>query len=98
MYKKPESACPPAPGRRTGCSIVQCLQVFKRLLQQTHLRLEIEEAGLYFYDRLFTPAVTLWCMIFQRLNDDHTLQEAVCDLHSGGADRLASKRISRRQN
>jgi hypothetical protein len=31
-------------------------------------------------------------MIFQRLNDDHTLQAAVCDLHSGGADRLASKR------
>ncbi len=92
MYKKPESACPPAPGGRTGCSIIQCLHVFKRLLQQTHLRLEMAEAGVYFYDRLFTPAVTLWCMIFQRLNYDHTLQAAVNDIHSGGSDLLASNK------
>ena len=56
----------------------------KRLLQQTQLKLAIEETQLCFYDRLFTPAVTLWCMIFQRLNHDHTLQAAVSDLHSGG--------------
>ena len=92
MNDRPESACPPAPGRQQGSSIAQCLHVFKHLLQQTQMKLEIEKAGLCFYDRLFTPPVTLWCMIFQRLNHDHTLQAAVCDLHAGGADRLASKK------
>jgi hypothetical protein len=92
MNDRPDPLCPPAPEFRKGCSIVQCLHVFKHLLQQTHIKLEIEKEGVYFYDRLFTPAVTLWCMIFQRLNHDHTLQAAVCDLHSGGADRFASKK------
>lgn len=92
MNDRPESACSPAPGRQQGSSIVQCLHVFKHLLQQTQMKLEIEKAGLCFYDRLFTPSVTLWCMIFQRLNHDHTLQAAVCDLHAGGADRLVSKK------
>ena len=32
--------------------------------------------------------------IVQRLNHDHTLQAEVCDLHAGGADRLASKKCS----
>ena len=92
MNKRPEAACPPAPEWRKGRSITQCLQVFKRLLQQTQMKLAIEKTELCFYDRLFTPAVILWCMIFQRLNHDHTLQAAVSDLHSGGADRLASKK------
>ena len=92
MNDRPKPACPSARERRTGGSAVQCLHVFKRLLQQTQLKLEIEKEGLCFYDRLFTPAVTLWCMVFQRLNHDHTLQAAVCDLRSGGADRLAGKK------
>jgi hypothetical protein len=67
------------------------LHAFKRMLRQTHLKLAIEKADLCFYDRIFTPAVTLWYMIFQRLSPDHTLQAAVTDLHSGGADRLAPR-------
>jgi len=92
MKDRPGAARPSAPEWRKGCSTVQCLHVFKRLLLQTRLKLEIEKEGRYFYDRLFTPAVTLWCMLFQRLNHDHTLHAAVCDLHAGGADLLADKK------
>jgi len=69
----------------------ECLPAFKRLLRQTQLKLAVEKESLGWYDRIFTPVVTLWCMIFQRLNHDHTLQAAVTDLHMGGADRLSSQ-------
>ena len=92
MKDRPGAARPSASQWRKGCSTVQCLHVFKRMLRQTQLKLEIEKEGRYFYDRLFTPAVTLWCMLFQRLNHDHTLQTAVNDLHSEGADLLADKK------
>lgn len=44
-----------------------------------------------FYDRLFHPWVTLWYLLFQRLNADHSLQAAVLDARAGGADRLNPK-------
>lgn len=51
--------------------------------------------GQGFYDRLFTPLVTLWYMIFQRLNPDHTLEQVVADARHGGADSLC-RRLSAR--
>jgi hypothetical protein len=48
-----------------------------------------------FYDRLFTPLVTLWYLLFQRLNHDHSLDAALTDAQAGGADRL-NRRLSRR--
>ncbi len=47
--------------------------------------------GKDFYDRLFSPLVTLWYLLFQRLNADHTLDAAVADARNGGADRLNKK-------
>jgi len=44
-----------------------------------------------FYDRLFNPLVTLWYLLFQRLHSDHTLESALADARSGGADRLNQK-------
>jgi hypothetical protein len=41
-----------------------------------------------FYERLYTPIVTLWYLIFQRLHCDHTLQAVVADAQAGGADSL----------
>jgi putative transposase len=87
--KNTTSPRPPAPAKKFSLRL--CLQAFKRLLRQTHLKLAIEEAQLSFYDRIFTPSVTLWYMIFQRLSFDHSLQAAVTDLHSGGADRLTPR-------
>ena len=39
-------------------------------------------------DRLFTPIVVLWYLLFQRLGCDHTLEKVVSDAHAGGADSL----------
>ncbi len=99
MSNRPDATCPPSLEAQRKRSVLQCLQVFKRLLRQTQLKLALEKTELCFYDRLFTPMVTLWYMIFQRLTHDHTLQAAVSDLHSGGADQLSSKQekpLSRR--
>jgi hypothetical protein len=42
-----------------------------------------------FYERIFSLQVTLWYLIFQRLNDDRTLSAVIKDLRAGGAERLA---------
>lgn len=87
---KPNAARPPATERRGTFPVGRCLRVFKRLLRQSHLKPALEKAGHHYYDRLFTPAVTLWRMVFQRLNHDHTLLAAVADLHARGADLLGA--------
>ena len=66
--------CSTLPTQPASIPVRQCLPAFKRLLRQTHLKLAIRKANLGWYDRIFTPVVTLWCMIFQRLNHDHSLQ------------------------
>jgi hypothetical protein len=47
-----------------------------------------------FYHRLFTPLVTLWYLLFQRLNPDPTLDAALADAQAGGADRI-NRKLSR---
>lgn len=49
-----------------------------------------------FYDRLFTPLVTLWYLVFQRLDLDPSLDRVLVDAHAGGADALSprGKRLS----
>ncbi len=47
--------------------------------------------GKTFHDRLFTPLVTLWYLLFQRLKPDHTLDAALTDAQSGGGDRINPK-------
>jgi Transposase DDE domain len=42
-----------------------------------------------FYKRIFSLPVTLWYLIFQRLNTDKTQDAVVKDLRAGGADRLS---------
>jgi len=41
-----------------------------------------------FYQRLFTPLITLWYLLFQRLNSDHSLEAALTNARDGGADAL----------
>lgn len=45
-----------------------------------------------FYERIFSLRVTLWYLIFQRLNFDPTLAAVVVNLREGGADRLGRRR------
>ncbi|MGH7970972.1 MAG: IS4 family transposase [Limisphaerales bacterium] len=51
-----------------------------------------------FYQRIFSLRVTLWYLIFQRLNFDQTQAAVVTNLRAGGADRLGARRrkLSRR--
>lgn len=67
---------------------------FVQLLPGRALRRLPALQGKPFYERLFTPIVTLWYFIFQRLHPDHTLDAALSDARNGGADRL-NKKLSR---
>ena len=51
-----------------------------------------------FYQRIFCLQVTLWYLLFQRLNFDGTLAAVVRDLFEGGSDRLrrSGRRLSAR--
>jgi hypothetical protein len=51
----------------------------------------LADAPQGFYERVFTPLITLWYCIFQRLETDHTLSHVVTDAHEGGADRLSPR-------
>lgn len=57
-----------------------------------------EKKPARFYDRVYSLQVTLWCMIFQRLSSDRTLDQVIKELRGGGADHLSGgrKKISRR--
>lgn len=46
---------------------------------------------LTFYERLFTPLVTLWYFLFQWLHHDHTLDAVLADARAGGADAINPK-------
>lgn len=72
----------------TAFSPHQLLLFFVNLLPaQALLQLPcLKSKGLY--QRLFTPLVTLWYLLFQRLHGDHTLQAVVTDARAGGANAL----------
>jgi hypothetical protein len=48
-----------------------------------------------YYNRIFSLVVTLWYLIFQRLNADKTLDAVVKDARKGGADRFSPSRRER---
>jgi hypothetical protein len=76
---------------RSTASTAELLRAFKTLLRQPQLQRALHELESLFYDRLFSPLVTLWCMIFQRLHQDHSLLNALTDVRQGGADVLGSR-------
>lgn len=73
----------------------QLLGFFLRLLPRRELCRLPSLKNNRFYQRLFTPIVTLWYLIFQRLEFDHTLEGVVADARAGGADSLG-KRLSKK--
>ncbi len=50
------------------------------------------QRGRGFYQRIFSLPVTLWYLVFQRLNSDKTQDAVVKDLRAGGADRFSPSR------
>lgn len=86
---------PNPPPLTPAFTTAQLLGFFLRLLpRRAFLHLPALQ-DLTFYERLFTPMVTLWYLLFQWLNADHTLDAVLTDAHAGGADRLNGK-LSRR--
>ncbi len=67
------------------------LRFFLLLLPHRALRQLPALQQLTFYERLFTPLVTLWYLLFQWLNHDHSLDAVLSDARAGGADRLNPK-------
>lgn len=67
------------------------LRFFLQLLPHRALHNLPALKKLTFYERLFTPLVTLWYLLFQWLNHDHTLDAVLTDARAGGADRLNPK-------
>src|ERR1035438_10326377 len=84
----PSRPNPPARPGPIRSDLPQLLASFRNLLPGRRLRRLPSLAQAHFYDRLFNPVVTLWYLIFQRLQVDSTLQAALADAWAGGADRL----------
>src|SRR6266550_3649545 len=88
----PSKAKAPAdsiPSLRTQFSASQLLLRFRKLLPASLLASWLASADQSFYLRAFTPLITLWYCVFQRLGDNHHLSAVVEDALSGGADRLS---------
>jgi hypothetical protein len=76
---------------RTRFDPAQLLRCFDQLLPARRLAGWLALGQREFYARAFTPLVTLWYMIFQRLSDNHHLSHVVADALAGGADRLSPR-------
>jgi putative transposase len=75
----------------------QLLAEFRKLLPARLLAGWLLLCPANFYLRAFTPLITLWYCIFQRLSHNHRLSAVVEDARAGGADHLSPhpKRLSR---
>jgi hypothetical protein len=83
---------PPAPGLSTRFTPRQLLREFRQLLPAHALASWLACSPKAFYQRAFTPLITLWYCIFQRLSDNHHLSHVQEDALAGGADRLSPRR------
>lgn len=76
---------------RTRFSAAQLLRRFHKLLPLSLLAGWLVLSDKAFYERAFTPLITLWYLIFQRLSDNHHLSHVLEDAREGGADRLSPR-------
>jgi Transposase DDE domain len=94
--KLPSPSAGPPQLLRTRFSARQLLHRFHQLLPLSLLEGWLALADPTFYWRAFTPLITLWYLVFQRLCDNHHLSHVQEDALAGGADRLSprGKRLS----
>lgn len=87
-------------GLRARVSVPQLLALFTRLLAQPLGQpWPLAPSGRRrFYDRLWSPLITLWYLLWQRLHLDPTLDAVVKDARTGGVDALCAphKKLSAR--
>lgn len=71
-------------------TIQQCLPTFQKLVPALFIRdlARVVHAPHRFYERVFTPAIVVWCLVFQRLNADHSCDAIVSAVRSGAFDHL----------
>lgn len=72
----------------TRLSRAALLKKFLGLFPPASLPLWLQ--GKVFYQRAFTPLITLWYLVFQHLGGKPTLEAVLQDARAGGADRLSS--------
>ena len=72
---------------RTRFSARQLQRPSAKLLKATWL----DRSELAFYQRAYTPLITLWDFLFPRLSDNHPVSPVVEDAREGGADRLSPR-------
>ncbi len=70
-------------------TIAEIWVVFQQLLCAEHVRALLASHTQRFYERLFTPWIVVWCLIYQRLHADHSCGAVVSFMASGGLDGLA---------
>jgi hypothetical protein len=86
-----KTAPPPLMPLRTTFGPAQLLRRFHKLLPAALLMDWLALDSKSFYQRAFTPLISLWYILFQRLDPNHCLSRVVQDAHYGGADRLSPK-------
>ncbi len=69
-------------------SINQLAPIFKAILAIESNRDLLKTSKKHFYERLFTPLIVVWCLVFQRLNFDHSCDAVVSYVGSGAIDDL----------
>jgi len=74
--------------RSDSSTRTQLLQLFAQLVALESIEHTLLKSGRRFYRRLWCPVLTLWYLIWQRLQLDHTLQAVVIDARRGAADAL----------
>ena len=96
QHHRPRKTAPAPSPLSTRFSSAQLLAQFAKLLPADLLPGWLDSSPKAFYLRAFTPLITLWYFIFQRLQPRHALSKVVSDARSGGADGLnpPGKRLS----
>src|SRR5918996_3004896 len=78
-----------APQESQEGNVVRSLcQVFEQWIDEEFLKWAENEVGYKPRRGIFSTALIVWLMIFQRLNPCHTLSRAVAELKSGKVDHL----------
>jgi hypothetical protein len=81
----------PTPLLRTRFTPAQLLGHFRQFLPAAQLAAWLALSPKAFYQRAFTPLITLWYLVFQQLGFNHRLSQVQEDALAGGADRLSPR-------
>jgi len=89
---KSKPAKPPSPELlRTHFTPPQLLRRFHKLLPSGLLASWLALCDQVFYERAFTPLITLWYLVYQRVADNHCLTHVLEDALAGGSDCLSPR-------